>query len=127
MNIYIYYPPLNLSVAFCAKCARLKKRLAKEDTPLVHIAARFDIVKSICNTVERIEKVVVVEILRVLAHTSIIGHNLQTGVHALDGSGCSLRLELLYVFGTEKKLAIKIAFLDRVHVRDNQLPVGTAC
>ena len=54
----------DLGVALGTKSARLKQGLEEEHATLIHVQTRFDIVKSIRDTVDPSEEIIVIEVYR---------------------------------------------------------------
>ena len=52
----------NLGVALGSQSTRLEKRLEEENATLVHVQTRLDIVKSIRDTVDPSEEIIVIEV-----------------------------------------------------------------
>ena len=52
----------DLGVALSTKSARLKQGLEEEPATLIHIQTRLDIVKSIRDTVDPSEEIIVIEV-----------------------------------------------------------------
>ena len=94
----------------------------------------FNVIKSVRNTIYAIEKFFVIDVLVTFsaaynghpdkgtfggrAHRILPSVNFpcQVWIHIGYRACCHLRFELSEILGPEKKLAVKVAFLDRVQV-----------
>lgn len=87
----------DLGVALGAEGAGLEQRLAVVDTATVNVFTGFDIVQRVCDTRQRLEKVIVVNVLSVRTDTFLVNRDLalQLRVHRCHGSGSAFRFQFL--------------------------------
>ena len=114
----------DLGIAFGAKSTRLQKGQTIENTTTIHVSTSFNIVQSISNAVQAMEKFVRVNVFGIGSNAILLGFHVHVGIHGLNGLGSTATFRLLHVIRPEKELTVQVASFNVVHVRDDDFAVG---